>query len=152
MVLQRSEQRMLELEQSSKVSRKPIRWAAHGKTPEGCKNGKAAGEENKQEMLKLQTTRKNSATGKSSLRNKHSTEPHNTLLARQSTESFRQAERQLGVSDGFQTLGSKIKLIQQLEIIFWKETFFFPLSPILYLSWYYLIEIENSENHSKKRT
>lgn len=58
MVLQRSVQLMLELQQSSKVSRKPIRWAVHGKTPEGCKNGKAAGGENKQEMLKLQTTGK----------------------------------------------------------------------------------------------
>lgn len=45
-------------------------------------------------------------------------------------------EMQAEVSDRFQTLGSKIKLIQQIEIIFWKEVglFFFPLSPILYLS------------------
>lgn len=93
-MLQPSVLLMLELQQSSKASRNPIRWAVHGKTPEGCKNGKAAGEESKQEMLKLQTNRKKKtvATGKSSLRNKHKTEPHNTLLVRQSTESFRQAE------------------------------------------------------------
>lgn len=64
------------------------------------------------------------ATGKSGLRNKPKTEADSALLATQSTDGFTHPKRRAGASDGFQTLDCKIKLIQQIEIFFWKETFF----------------------------
>lgn len=86
------------------------------------------------------------ATGKSSVRNKLKTEAGSTLLATQSTDGFPHPKRQAGVSDGFQTLGYKIKLIQQIEIFFWKKTFF-PLI-IRFTVILVLLKIENFQNHS----
>lgn len=54
--------------------------------------GSRGGEQTRDAETANKQEKKTVATGKSSLRNKHKTEPHNTLLVRQSTESFRQAE------------------------------------------------------------